>query len=352
MLIIVQNKILHYRKPLYNLLASKYEVLVVHSGKESIESTDCYKEIILPSLKVGPFYFQIGLWKLLLGLDARKVDGVIAMCDLRWIFSILFMFRFDTVYPWIWWGVDQGASKLSYRLKTLILRRSNPILVYNERIKDDLERRGVSRDKIFVANNTFHVDSSLRRLGNRHKDIFINVGSLDSRKRNDVTIRTFVRLMRKLGRFDLKLILIGDGAERPFLQSIIDSMAAADLVVLVPTINDPFHLAQYYSRSIASVSFGQAGLAVLQSMAFGVPFVTSTNAISGGEKNNIVDGYNGFLCQPTPESLSNVLRLLIEDKQLASRCSMNAFEYYSEHCTIEGMAKGFNDSIRFARQLK
>jgi glycosyltransferase involved in cell wall biosynthesis len=352
MLIILQNKILHYRKPLYNFLARKYEVIVVHSGKVSVDSSDSYKEVILPSFKLGPFHLQPGFWGLLRELDPKDVDAIVVMCDFRWPISILSMYRYDAVLPWIWWGMDRGASDVIYRVKTLILKRDNPVLVYNKGIKEDLVHMGLQEGKIFVANNTFHVDSSLRSMFRQPKDIFINVGTLDKRKKNDITIKVFVELMLDLGRRDLKLVLIGDGSERDSLQSIIDSLGAGDMVSLVPTINDPLVLAKYYSRSIASVSFGQAGLAVLQSMAFGVPFVTSKDAISGGEKNNIIDGYNGFFCDSTTESFSRILRLLIEDEQLALDSSSSAFDYYSKFCTIENMASGFEDSIQFARKLR
>ena len=58
---------------------------------------------------------------------------------------------------------------------------------------------------------------------------------------------------------------------------------------------DEGQLATLYANSIASVSFGQAGLAVLQSFANSVPLVTKNGAVSGGEIDNIEHGVNGLL---------------------------------------------------------
>ncbi len=48
--LILQNKILHYRKPFYNKLAEKHNVTVLHSGKKSRGIEDKYEEIITPIL--------------------------------------------------------------------------------------------------------------------------------------------------------------------------------------------------------------------------------------------------------------------------------------------------------------
>ena len=110
-------------------------------------------------------------------------------------------------------------------------------------------------------------------------------------------------------------------------------------------ITDIGVLSKFYFDAICSVSFGQAGLSVLQSLGFGVPFVTKKNAITGGEINNIINNYNGFLCEDSVESLSSKLVFLSNNIEHSMKMGENAFNYYSENCTIEKMSNGFKLAI-------
>ena len=57
-LLIIQNTIMHYRKPVYNELSKIYNVTILHSGSVSIDKNDLYSEIITSVKQIGPFFFQ------------------------------------------------------------------------------------------------------------------------------------------------------------------------------------------------------------------------------------------------------------------------------------------------------
>jgi len=63
--IILQNLVPHYRKPVYNALALKYDVTILHSGNPSVTESDVYKEIIVKSNKIWKFYFQKNVFKII-----------------------------------------------------------------------------------------------------------------------------------------------------------------------------------------------------------------------------------------------------------------------------------------------
>ena len=94
-----------------------------------------------------------------------------------------------------------------------------------------------------------------------------------------------------------------------------------------------------------SVSFGQAGLTVLQSLGYGVPFLTKINAISGGEKTNIRDKENSLFCEDNIDSLESILVEICNDIVFARLMGERAYKYYSKYCTIENMCQGFIDAI-------
>ena len=341
MILVIQNRLPHYRREFFNELSNLDEVLVVHSGPPAFEIGDKFREQILRSIKIGPFVWQWGLSGF---IRSVKPTSVIASADIRNIHSILAMLLFDRKVRWIWWGMDRGASSLAFRFKCWLALRSNPIVFYNNEILKIFLNEGIDSRRLFVANNTFHVSGSKSLANVPTKDIFLNVGTLDTRKQNDVVIRAFNEIYRRTGR-DIYLYLIGEGVERDSLEALVLALNLTGRVFLPGKIEDPQVLEDFYARAIASVSFGQAGLAVMQSKAFGVPFITKRNAISGGEKFNIVDGSNGIFCSDDMDSLVNAMSKLIEDPGYAKFLGVNAFTHYRDKASVSLMVDGFRAAL-------
>jgi glycosyltransferase involved in cell wall biosynthesis len=339
MIIIIQGILPHYRRDVFNEMCKHDDLLVVHSGVSNKQDQDKFREFVLPLGKIGPFRIQKGLFKL---IKQENPHTVIAMFDIRWIYSVILMYLSDSKIKWIWWGMDKGISKIALEIKLLIAKRNNAIVFYNSHIKQEMIDKGVNVSRCFVANNTFHVGGALPCFDNPIKDTFINVGSLDSRKQNDVTIRVFKNILLRTN-LNLKLVFIGDGLERKILEDLAMKEKLFDNVSFIGHIENKNTLEKYYRSSIASVSFGQAGLAVLQSMAYGVPFVTKENAISGGEKHNIIHRENGIFCKNNPESLEKVMFELVRDNDFAyaRKLGKNAYNYYKSKASIENMANSF-----------
>lgn len=337
MILVIQSQLLHYRRDFFNALTALDQVVIAHSGNPARRPADRFEEVLLPARPLGPFWLQQGLFEL---LRTRRPRTVIAMFDVRWINTMLAMYRLDKHLGWVWWGLDRGKSALANRTKLLIARRQNPIIFYNEKTRSSFASDLLPKDRLFVANNTFHVPDRIKSYLNPVKNRIINVGSLDSRKQNDVTIRVLKKIREETGA-DIRFTLIGDGPERERLAALVVALGMQDRVELVGKIEDPKVLANYYGEAIASVSFGQAGLAVLQSMAFGVPFVTKRNAISGGEINNIKDGKNGVIVDANAAALQSALLRLINNVEAARRLGEAAYRHYSEEATLEKMIESF-----------
>jgi glycosyltransferase involved in cell wall biosynthesis len=343
MIIVIQSRLPHYRLSFFNKLSEIEDVLVIHSGKSIVTAADRFAEIIVQETKVGPFNLQLGLGEI---INSYNPSAVIAALDIRNLMSFVLMARMHPKVKWIWWGLDQGASETATKIKTWLARGSSPIVFYNSRVRDLFVKRGLTPSKLFVANNTFHVENHRSLHDRKPKDIFINVGTLDPRKQNDVLVRTFKTVLERTGR-DLSLYLIGEGRDRDMLSSLIDELKLANRVFLTGKIEDPAVLEGYYARALASVSFGQAGLAVLQSMAFGVPFVTKRSAISGGEKYNIIDNYNGIFCTDDPRSLEQAMMRLVENEETTRTMGANAYTYYRDRASVDVMVEGFRSALSY-----
>ena len=73
--------------------------------------------------------------------------------------------------------------------------------------------------------------------------------------------------------------------------------------------------------------------------------MTLENSISGGEKYNIVDGRNGIICKEDIDSIVASLEKVCNNTDYARQLGKNAYNYYSDKCTIENMADGFIQAI-------
>ncbi|WP_169777290.1 glycosyltransferase family 4 protein [Campylobacter mucosalis] len=347
-ILIQYNYILHYRKAFFNELAKYYEVTVLHSGKKSVTQKDLYKEIIVPVKKIGPFYFQ----KYVVSEVKKNLYDIhIALFDVRWINTVMSIYFKNKRSKFIWWGAWLTKSFVANKIRLFFTKKADANVFYTYGAKKDFIGLGILDNNLFVANNTFDVGTGVKSYENINKNRILFVGSLDKRKQNDFLINAFYNSLLEI-QDNIILTFIGDGPEKDYLQTLVKDKNIESRVEFVGRINEPDLLQNYYKESIVSVSFGQAGLSVLQSLGYGVPFITKINAISGGEKFNIKDRVNGFFCEDSQDSLKNTLIEICNNIEFARVLGKNAYEYYSKYCTIENMVQGFRDAIEDTRFAK
>ena len=343
--LIIYNYILHYRILFFNKLADNYNVTVLHSGKKSAKEGDRFNEIIMPEKKIGPFHLQKGVLR---EVSKEKYDVIIVLFDLAWIYSIISFYNHNKKAKFILWGAWRTNNYLADQLRIFLTKKASASIFYTNEAKDDFIKKGVPDTNLYVANNTFDVGDRVQSYNYHLKRRILFVGSLDKRKQNDVLLEVFSQIIEKIPS-DISLTIIGDGNEKQNLMEISIKLGINNHVEFLGKINDVNKLRDYYKEAIVSVSVGQAGLSVLQSLGYGVPFLTKRNAISGGEKSNIKAGYNGILCEDNPISLSENLIFLCNNIDYSRELGKNAYNYYSKFCTMDNMVQGFKDAIENTR---
>ena len=337
-IVIVQNILPHYRISLYNELSKHYNVIVIHSGNFNNSKKQLFKTIQLKSLKVGPFNFQK---KLISTISKESPSAIIAMFDITWPVSFFLLFR--NKEKMIWWGLDEGRSKISLYIKLLIAKLNRPVIFYHSSIMNKFINLGLKKDICFVANNTFHIENRVKAFKYSKKHLLF-VGTVRKRKKLDICIDAFNKVNNSL-EDKMNFIIIGEGQEKAILEEKIRISKNSSFIHFVGQINEPEQLKKYYKHAIASISYGQAGLSVLQSFAYGVPYITKVDTISGGEANNIINNYNGKVVDNSLFCLENEIRKIMTDMNHAKRLGENAYNYYSENCSINNMANGFREAI-------
>lgn len=336
-LLILQNQILNYRIPVYEALNKKYEVTVIHAGSP-VESS--FQEIILELYMVRSFCMLRNFRR---SVDRVNPDYIISMCDFHWPQFILGLPK-NTIKN-VFWGLDCGSVKIVDELKRRIINVLKfPVLFYSkiteERWKD---RISVST---YVATNS--VEVAFPRFSDTRSN-FINIGSLNSRKRNDLLLHAFAGLSSDI-RENAGIVLAGVGEDESMLRAMVIELGIEDSVAFIGYVDDLSTLSEIYGAAVASVSVGQAGLAVSQSVGFGVPFITHKNAITGGEIYGVQDGLTGRLLNcdlDSPECIVELTEVMTAAWSMRSNIEVykSCRMFYEEKLSIEAMVASFSEVL-------
>ena len=249
----------------------------------------------------------------------------------------------------ITWGIGVPASytvrfddpKVKNRMPFFV-KRSDAVLFYTEYPKNKYIEQGYSAGKMFVAPNTTAVNESPI---DRERNSLLFVGSLYPAKQADKLIEAY-HYLKGEGVDLLPLHIIGEGSERQKLEQMVAESQLNNKVFFHGAIYSDDELEKYYYSARAVISPDQAGLSVLKTMGYGVPFVTTKDAYTGGERLNIRHEETGVLMEDVKDLIETLKDIHDNPKKYADM-GKNAYEYYWQYRRPDQMAQGFLDAINY-----
>jgi glycosyltransferase involved in cell wall biosynthesis len=144
-------------------------------------------------------------------------------------------------------------------------------------------------------------------------DYVLTVTRLEHVKRVDLTIDTFEKTTASV-----RLLIAGDGSIRHELGEYIERRGLRDRVTLLGRVDDD-RLIELYAGCLA-VLFApyqeDYGYVTLEAFLSRKPVITARD--SGGTLEFVADGVNGYVCEPTPESLAEAVNRLAADPSRAA----------------------------------
>lgn len=346
---VLDHVLMHYRLPFFNKLEERgYNITIFHSG-ELINRQDCkFQQIKVVKKNIFKIfdYREVG--------SLNNYDVVICMQNIRLLNLWFLTFNFFRKNKLIHWGIGTSSSKglksqskFIKMVRNLFISRADAVVYYSSYPLKSLNKR--FHKKSFVALNTIYNENSTD-LSSYEKDSFLFIGSLNRRKGLMTLLKYFkLYLEQHNPKFINKLIIIGEGEEYEPIKSYISENALMNNVEVVGRLVDFSQKLVYFERAVASISLNQAGLAVLESFSFGVPFVSLKDAISGGEHLNIENCKNGFLLE-YEKDLPSILSWFNDNKQKASELGNNAFDYYANYANMELMVDSFDKAIKYVKE--
>ncbi|MDM9632797.1 glycosyltransferase family 4 protein [Robiginitalea aurantiaca] len=338
-----------YRIPIFNRISDddSINLTIAHSGASSNYLNPCINEIKLDLKQLGSFkYFENKLSTLIPNFDV--VVCTFYVMNLSFLKLALNPFR---KYKMIFWGIGVRASyKHKFDAKTpvnylryLLAKESDAMIFYSDYARNKFMRRGFPPEKLFVMQNTVEVIEVPNKSSKKDKILF--VGSLYKGKMVFELLYAFQEARLKMPSTP-RLYIVGNGSEYKAIEKWIENTSNQDNIILHGSEFNEQILSELFQTSIACISPGQAGLTVLKSFGYGVPFITQEDAITGGERLNIVNGVNGLLYKEEEELVEIMVDLSLNPDKY-TKMGQNAREFYFKKRTPEIMAQGFIDAIDY-----
>lgn len=338
-ILIIQNIIPLYRKPLYNLLSEHYHVTVLHSGNATVTDSDLYEEVIKPYYKLTKFYFQKGVLE---AIWSNNYEVIITMFDLGWFMNLFGVFV-KRKSRYLFWGHRYSKNSIGNIVRNFFMKRCDGIILYSDCEKNRMILNGIDKSKIFIAHNTMLIGNSQNGSLNLVKNKILFVGRAQKRKKVDLLLKAFATIKDNIPS-SITIDIVGDGGENLYLSELAASLNIENRVLFHGAITDEALLKPIFMESIAYVSPGAVGLSVLQSFSYGVPVITGRNNYHGPEFSNIYHDVNGFIYESI-DDLEKVLTELCNNKNKAKKLGNNAYKYYTEKREMNVMLEGFQKAI-------
>jgi N-acetyl-alpha-D-glucosaminyl L-malate synthase BshA len=203
---------------------------------------------------------------------------------------------------------------------TFCLNASNAVTAVSQSLKNDTIAHFATTQTIHVIPNFIQVKPVLQEMNlekRRHyaqdnERIVCHISNFRQVKRVEDVVRIFHQVQKEI---PAKLILGGDGPERPFVERLGRELGICNKIIFTGKVRETGPILEISDLFLLPSETESFGLAALEAMAEGVPVVSSN---TGGIPEVNVQGYSGFLSDVgnIDEMAQNSIRILKNDSDL------------------------------------
>lgn len=220
-----------------------------------------------------------------------------------------------------WW--HHGEFNVERAAYGDMCKRMNAVAVVSRACKDMLQGQLPELvDKLICIPNMLDTEAIKRKaLRSPYTDNtlhIISVGHLMPEKHFENIIPA-AETLRETG-IEFKWHIVGEGPERARLESLLAKSNLKDRVILEGSKTNPYPYIRYADLFVHPSYVESQGLTVLEAMALGIPCVVTK---SRGPCEFIENGANGLLTEQSPESLTEKVLTILNDKELYQRIRDN-----------------------------
>lgn len=345
--LLISDVLEHYRLPLYNSLTEDVNLTIASTSPiTNDEALFQFEQIRISLLMKYGFIFYKNL------PNFNDYDYVIFPFNVRLIFVILKFLFVKRKYKIFLFGIGVAASYtrkydeknffdfvrkfLIKKVDGAIFYEKYPEIKYSRYIK-------CAHNKLSVAYNTVTENLNFN-IKNKTYESFIFIGSLYKQKKIYELLEAYISLYKKGVQLP-NLEIIGKGEEYENINLLVQAQNMHEMIIIHGEIIRDEELFPIMNRAIVCFSPGQAGLSVQKCFSYGIGFVTSSNAITGGELFSIIDNVTGDIYDGTREDLMRVM-LKYTNQDYMKKISDNAFTFYKSFRNVKIWKEGFLKNIK------
>lgn len=349
-LLLISNKILHYRVSVYNYFCEEFQK---HQWDLIVRSNELDPQNPYP-LKFNYRELGFNFKNYTREINEIKPDVIILFLHLRdYILWPLVHWLKVRKIPVVFWtkgmNLDKPEDWLSRFLYRYLHRLFDRLILYSENELTLINQKYHS--KTTVANNAINFNdfpvineskSEIKRqLDIRFNKIVLFAGRMGiggGRKKVQHLIEVFDELDRK----DIGLIIVGSGLNEE-LRVKLDERNIRYLGEVHDLEN--IQISRIFKMSDIFCVPGHVGLGLNQAMYWGLPVITEKGK-HPPEFNYLIDNYNGFIVEENDLSqLKERILYLIDNDDIRETFSKNAREYILENASVRNMFDGFKRCV-------
>ena len=222
-------------------------------------------------------------------------------------YKIIHLFTVHSMAYRIFKGVKKQILQILFKRRKII-----PVAICETVKKSIMESYNLNIDKIECVYNG--VDTNIfvpMKKKNNDEIIFINVGTLYEIKNHELLIEAF-SIVHKKNKLT-KLVIVGDGVLRQYLEEKINRFGLNDSVILYGQQNDVKHYLVNSHIYCCSSKVEGLPISVLEAMACGLPIITTK---AGGVVDIVKDNINGFITKSSADDIAEKMLMLTNNKKL------------------------------------
>jgi glycosyltransferase involved in cell wall biosynthesis len=197
---------------------------------------------------------------------------------------------------------------------------------------------GMELGKFYHAREKIDYEEKREELGIKRKDFVIgNVARLESRKGHKFLIDAFKNIVGEQKDGGVKLLIIGEGNKRKYLENYVRKLNLRDKVIFTGYREDVEELMAIMDIFVLTSLREGLPRVLVQAAAVGMPSIVFN---VDGVPEIIKDNYNGFLVKVNNvEQLENRIVKYMNNKELVSLHGRNGREFIEDKWSVQGMVE-------------